>query len=234
LSSPQGTVVVTGGGSGIGAAVAGALHRAGFDTVAADVAPGDGVVALDVRDEAGWETVMAGIDRLAGVVNCAGIRSHTSLEEMTLDAWRQVVDTNLTGTFLGTRAALRRCRAQGSGGVVVNMASVAAFVPTPHQAHYVATKGGIVAFTKAAALEGGPLGVRVNALAPGPILTPLIAQGMGDPDVLARVEGRIPLGRIGQVADVTGVVTFLFSEAAAYLTGATIPVDGGWLSQGPV
>jgi NAD(P)-dependent dehydrogenase (short-subunit alcohol dehydrogenase family) len=230
----EGTVVVTGGGSGIGAAVCRALDREGWPTLAVDLRPADGMVSLDVRDEQAWSELMAGVQRLAGVVNCAGIRTHSSLEEMELEAWRDVVETNLTGTFLGVRAAFRKLRAQATAGVVVNMSSVAAFVPTPYQAHYVATKAAIVQLTKAAALEGGPHGVRVNAVAPGPTLTPLIAEGMSDPANLSMVEGKIPLGRIGQADDIAGVVSFLFSDAAGYLNGVTIPVDGGWLTRGPL
>jgi NAD(P)-dependent dehydrogenase (short-subunit alcohol dehydrogenase family) len=234
VNSPEGTIVVTGGASGIGAAICTSLEAAGWPVTAADVAEVRGVAALDVRDENSWVALMAGIDRLAGVVNCAGIRTHALIEDMTLREWRDVLDTNLTGTFLGTRAAFRKMRSQDCAGSVVNVASIAAFVPTPRVAHYVASKGGVVQFTKAAALEGGPHGIRVNAVAPGPTMTPLVAAHVSDPGAVEAVGARIPLGRMGVPEDVAGVVAFLFSEAAGYLNGVTIPVDGGFLTKGPI
>jgi NAD(P)-dependent dehydrogenase (short-subunit alcohol dehydrogenase family) len=230
LKSPDGAIVVTGGGSGIGAAICEALRADGWKTVAADRVPGDEIAELDVRSEPSWEALLTKLDRLAGVVNCAGTRTITSIEEMELSAWREVLEVNLTGTFLGTKWAFRKLRAQGTPGVVVNLGSVASFIPTPMQAHYVSSKAAIVNFTKAAAVEGGPNGIRVNGVAPGPTLTPLIAEGMKNPANLAAVEGRIPLGRIAQPTDVAGVVSFLLSDPAAYLNGVTIPVDGGWLA----
>ena len=153
---------------------------------------------------------------------------------MTLREWRDVLETNLTGTFLGTRAAFRKMRSQDCAGSVVNVASITAFVPTPRVAHYVASKGGVVQFTKAAALEGGPHGIRVNAVAPGQeTMTPLVAAHVSDPGAVEAVGARIPLGRMAVPEDVAGVVAFLFSEAAGYLNGVTIPVDGGFLTKGP-
>ena len=234
MNGPAGSIVVTGGASGIGAAICTGLATAGWQVVAADVAQVRGVAALDVRDEDSWATLMAGVSRLAGVVNCAGVRTHALIEDMTLREWRDVLDTNLTGTFLGTRAAFRQLRSQGSSGSVVNVASITAFVPTPRVAHYVASKGAVVQFTKAAALEGGPHGIRVNAVAPGPTLTPLVAAHVAEPGAVEAVGARIPLGRMAQPEDVAGVVTFLFSDAASYLNGVTIPVDGGFLTKGAI
>jgi NAD(P)-dependent dehydrogenase (short-subunit alcohol dehydrogenase family) len=230
---PGATVIVSGGGSGIGAAIVALLAVEGWDTVAADVVPAEDVHPLDVRDEDQWQAVMEEVEVLGGVVNCAGIRTHSTLEDMELAAWQQVIDTNLTGAFLGTRAAFRKFRRQGSGGAIVNLGSVASFVPTPNQAHYVATKTAIVGLTKAAALEGARQGIRVNAVAPGPTMTPLIAAGLADPATREWLAGKIPAGRIGDADDVAQVVAFLFSDAARYVTGVTIPVDGGWLVAGP-
>jgi meso-butanediol dehydrogenase/(S,S)-butanediol dehydrogenase/diacetyl reductase len=226
---PDNKVIVTGGGSGIGAAVCTLLSERGWTPVPADIRPPDGGELLDVTDEASWDALVQRVGPFSGLVNSAGIRSHTTLADMSFDAWRKVVDINLTGTFLGTRAAIRMFAQTGVAGAVVNVGSIASFIATPMQAHYVASKGAVRTFTKAAALEGAPQGIRVNAVAPGPVLTPLVQDSWADPERLKTVEGMIPMGRVGQPAEVAEAILFLLSPAASFIAGITLPVDGGWL-----
>ena len=223
-------VLVSGGRSGIGAACCEVLAGAGWQVVAADLDPGPQGVTLDVRDPAAWTAAIDAVGPLDAVVNCAGIRTRAGLVDMTMDQWDQVVSTNLTGTFLGTQALFRHLMDAARPGGVVNMASVNFQSAVPGQAHYVASKAAVVAFTKAAAIEGAPLGIRVNAVAPGAIHTPMLEQRLAEPGQREWLEERIPLHRIGAPGDPARAVEFLLSDAASYITGVTLPVDGGWLA----
>lgn len=224
------TVLVSGGGSGIGRACCEVLSAEGWRAVPADITPPTGGVTLDVRDEAAWQAAFEAVGEIDALVNCAGIRTRSALVDMTLDQWDEVLATNLTGTFLGTRSLFRHLRQTARPGGVVNIASVNAQAAVAGQAHYVASKAAIVAFTKAAAIEGAPEGIRVNAVAPGAILTPMLEQRLADPGQHQWLENRVPLHRIGMPEDPARAVAFLLSDAASYVTGATLPVDGGWLA----
>jgi NAD(P)-dependent dehydrogenase (short-subunit alcohol dehydrogenase family) len=114
----------------------------------------------------------------------------------------------------------------------VNIASVNAIIAVPGQAHYVASKGGVAALTKAAAIEGAPMGIRVNAIAPGPIRTPMTEERLVDPAQVEWLQGRVPLGRVGEAPEMGQVAAFLLSAAASYVTGTTIYADGGWVANG--
>ncbi len=244
-------VVVTGAARGIGFACARRLVEAGATVVLADVdgaavaaaaislGPAASAATLDVTDEAAVveffarvRTVHGGVDIL---VNNAGIFPQTLVLAMPVAEWDRVLAVNLRGVFLCTREAARAMTARGRG-VIVNMASMDAYHPTwTGLAHYDASKGGVVAFTRALALELAPHGIRAVGVAPGNIDTEG-ARAMAlnlPPDEIARMaatgDARLPLGRTGTADDVARVVCFLASDLAAYITGTTVLVDGGYL-----
>jgi NAD(P)-dependent dehydrogenase (short-subunit alcohol dehydrogenase family) len=224
----MGRVLVTGAGSGIGAACCDVLERYGWTVVRTDLRADGDVLALDTTDEAAWDDLMRSIGPVDGLVTCAGIRERGMIADTGLDAWERHLRVNLTGTWLAIRAFLRSIAPTGAPGSIVTVASVNATIAVPNQAHYVASKGGIVALTRAAALEGAPLGVRANSIAPGPIRTPMAEERLSDPAQVAWLTGRVPLGRIGEPEEIGEVAEFLLSARASYITGEVLYVDGGW------
>jgi NAD(P)-dependent dehydrogenase (short-subunit alcohol dehydrogenase family) len=231
--------LVTGGSSGIGRSTAALLTERGARVAILDSSTdGAGVldtvsVRGDVRDEASVRAaVAAACEALDGsidvVVNAAGIYRVTSADELTVGEWDDGLDTNLRGTFLVSQS-LMQAEPSGSLRAIVNVASTAAFVGDAREpaAHYNASKAGIVALTRQLAIEWADRSVRVNAVAPGVIDTPML-QLMSDPSRgSAYLESRVPLRRLGGADEVAEVIAFLASDRAAYVTGATVPVDGG-------
>jgi NAD(P)-dependent dehydrogenase (short-subunit alcohol dehydrogenase family) len=226
---PTTKVIVSGGASGIGAATCERLAIAGFDPVAADLTAGPGVVPLDVADENSWAAVFDQVGPVAGLVNCAGIRTRSMIVDTEFADFERHMRVNVTGTWLGIRELFRRHR-PGTSAAVVNIASVNATIAVPGQSHYVASKGAIASLTKAAALEGAPLGIRVNAIGPGPIRTPMTEERLVDPEQVAWLESRIPLGRVGEPPEMASVIEFLLSDASSYVTGTVIYADGVWVA----
>lgn len=224
----MGRVLVTGGGSGIGAATVAHLASAGWEAVVADLNPPAGGQQLDVADEAGWDAVLDAVWPLDGLVNGAGVRTRATITEMAVEQFDRLLAVHARGSFLGLRGVTRRWRAEGRGGAVVNIASVVATHAVPGQIHYVASKAAVAGLTRAAAAELAPHGVRVNAVAPGVIRTPMTADRLGDPEQLAWLEQRVPAGRVGEPSDIAAAVGYLLSPAAGYVTGVVLPVDGGW------
>jgi NAD(P)-dependent dehydrogenase (short-subunit alcohol dehydrogenase family) len=232
--------VVTGGARGIGRAVANRLAADGARVAIVDIdldaggpASGHLELAADVADATALSDAVArAADAFGGLsilVNNAGFGAAKALDRYGDDEWARLVGVNLTGVWHGIRAALPWLRAAGAGGVpasIVNIAGIAASRPTRGEGPYAAAKAGVVALTRTAALEYAPE-VRVNAVSPGYIATRLTRAVVDDATLRARVEGRIPLGRIGGVGDVAGVVAFLCSADAAYVTGQDLIVDGG-------
>jgi len=235
--------IVTGAGRGIGQTVAGMLARHGARVVLADVdlaaaeaaaaeivaAGGQAVgVDTDVSDEAQVEQLVETCVQTFGavdiVVNNAGIIRDATLRKMELDQFRAVLEVNLTGTWLMTRAAAARMREQQSGAIV-NMSSISGKVGLVGQTNYSAAKAGIVGLTKASAKELAPHGIRVNAIQPGLILTPMTAKMREDIKEAKLKE--IPLGRIGDPEEVAGVVLFLASPLSSYVTATVTEVTGG-------
>ncbi len=228
-------VLVTGGGSGIGHAVVEALRQAGAHVVAIDKKPPEGArfdgvmkLGVDVTDEAAvQDAVVRIVDELGGIdglVQCAGVTDDAVLWKMTPEAWREVLDVNLTGAFLMLRAVAPRLRARG-GGAVVNVTSINGMRGKFGQANYAASKAGLIGLTKTAARELGTFGVRVNAVAPGFVNTPMTADL--PVEVVDRALEEAVLGRVSEPADVAAAILFLLSDAARQITGETLRVDGG-------
>ena len=198
-------------------------------------------VAADVSSAADVQRLMAAADDFGGVdilVNNAGIFPFRPVQQMAEAEWDRVLDVNLKGSFLCAQAATARMRARGRGGVILNITSIDSLHPSSvGLAHYDASKGGLQMFTKNLALELAPLGVRVLALAPGAITTEgaraqtqaLQSTGIDLEQIMARFLAKIPLGRMGEPDDIGRVALFLVSDAAAYITGTTVVVDGGVL-----
>ncbi len=225
--------LVTGAASGIGAACCRVLTREGWDVVGADLtAHGDADIhRLDVTDEQAWSELMARVTAdgpLDGLVTSAGIRTRSMIVDTELAEWDRHLRVNLTGTWLAMRAFLRAVPTDGAPRAIVTIASVNATIAVPGQAHYVASKGGIVALTRAAALEGAPLGVRANAIAPGPIRTPMAEERLADPEQVRWLTGRVPLGRVGEPDEIGELAEFLLSPRASYISGEVVSADGGW------
>jgi NAD(P)-dependent dehydrogenase (short-subunit alcohol dehydrogenase family) len=249
--------LVTGGAQGLGEGMAGALAAAGARVMIADIqdsgeqtakALGDehGFVRLDVTDEGDWERAVAEtVQRLGGLdilVNNAGIEITSLITEVDPADIRRMLDVNILGTMLGIKHGLRTMRpggAAGAGGSIVNVASVAATIAFPGIAGYSATKSAVDRLTRVAAMESGKLGygVRVNCIYPGLVPTAMGAGLAKDcaelglfPSPEAAVEavvGLTPAGRLGQVEDMADAVVFLASDAAKFITGIGLPVDGG-------
>jgi len=166
------------------------------------------------------------------LVNNAGICQFKPFLELTEEDWDRTLDINLKGYFLCAKAAAKEMAKQKSG-TIINIASIAmgqVGVGFPALVHYCASKGGIVAMTEAMALELAPYNIRVNAIAPGAIDTPMAAATKQDPKTLEQSLARIPLHRMGQPEEVSNLVLFLASDESSYITGSTIVIDGGWLA----
>ena len=237
--------LVTGAASGIGAGIARGMAEAGARVVVADIdvhaaqataaAIGHGALALalDVTDRAAIAAAATHIDAAHGpvdiLVNNAGIIRRGKITDPTAAAdWDATLAVNLDGPYLVTLAFAEQLRR--TKGAVINIGSIQSFVALPNSAAYTTSKGGVRMLTKALAIELSPHGVRVNAIGPGLIATPLNAQARQNPDYMANFQHRIPLGRIGEPADIAGAAIFLASDLARYVTGVTLPVDGGFLS----
>lgn len=232
-------VLVTGGGSGIGAATCHLFFDEGADVTvldrsmaAAEATAGDEdlfAIECDVRDpEAVSDAVLRAADAMGGltdVVNNAGVGTAKPLLDYTDKEWALLIGVNLTGTFNVLRAAGRILLAEG-GGSIVNNASLTGLRPTRGEGPYSAAKAGVLNLTQTAALELAPT-VRVNAVAPGMIRTPLTELVVANDEWRRAAESGTPLGRVGEAAEVAEVIAFLCSDAASYVTGQTIVVDGG-------
>jgi glucose 1-dehydrogenase len=161
------------------------------------------------------------------LVNNAGIEKHAPFWEVTEDDYDRVLDINLKGTFFATQAMVLHLRSNRRSGRIINISSVHEDLPFPNFAAYCASKGGLRMLTRNLGVELGPLGITVNNIAPGAIETPINSALLNNPAKLGALLGQIPLGRLGQPDDVAGLATFLASDDAAYVTGATFVVDGG-------
>jgi len=238
-------VVVTGGARGQGEAEARACVAGGARVVLTDVLDEEGhavaadlgdaarFLVHDVRDEKAWNavigTAVTTFGRLDGLVNNAGIYRPRPIDEETRDSYLGVLEVNLVGTFLGLQAAIEPMRETG-GGSIVNIASIAGVQGYAWQSAYASSKWGVRGLTRVASIELGLVGIRVNAVLPGAIDTPMLPVPR-DGDIDARFRHQ-PVPRAGKPEEVAEVVTFLLSDASAFVTGAEIVIDGG-ASAGP-
>lgn len=221
--------LVTGGASGIGGATAGLLLASGAQVVRADIEAGENVLHLDVHDESEIVEVVGRCVREYGrldlLVNAAGITLRRASLETRLAEWDDVQEVNLRGTFLCCREA---ARAMGEhGGAIVNVSSQLAIAPTGGRAAYVASKAGVIGLTRSLAVEWAPK-IRVNAVAPGVTRTPMIEAIERDEPTRRSFEEKIPLGRFAEPEEIARVILFLGSDAASYVTGHILVVDGGY------
>ncbi|WP_418063809.1 SDR family NAD(P)-dependent oxidoreductase [Pimelobacter simplex] len=220
--------VVIGGASGIGAATARLLAGSGHRVVVADL-PGTSADAhVDVTDEASVAALLDGVvaehGALHGVVNCAGVSTLARVVDHDAAEWRRVVDVCLTGAFLVLKHAGQRV---ADGGALVSLSSLNARQPGTGLAAYCAAKAGLVALTEVTALELGVRGVRVNAVAPGLVVTPLTAPAMDIPGVRDDYVDNTALGRSGEPDEIAAAIRFLLSDDAAWITGETLDINGG-------
>jgi len=231
MADVSGAALVVGGASGIGRACADALAAAGWPVVVADLRPNPDdadAVVVDVRD---LDAVTAAADRaaaahggLGAVVYAAGTARVTPLLEVAAREWDLVVGVNLTGAFNVLRASAPHIPAGGSCTIISSIDSQA---PVAGLSHYSAAKAGCEALVRSAALELGHRGVRCNAVLPGVVRTPLMAGALDREDVSEAFIAQTPLGRIAEGEDIADVVVFLASRAARWITGVSLPVDGG-------
>jgi cyclopentanol dehydrogenase len=243
--------LISGGARGQGAAEAETFAREGAKVVFGDILDAEGqkveaairagggeavYVHLDVTDEADWQrAVQLAVGRYGGLhilINNAGIViPRVRIEDRTVAEWDRVMAVNARGVFLGTRAAIPAMRRAG-GGSIVNISSVAGIGQSLHQEPaYAASKGAVRIFTKVTAAQHAADKIRCNSVHPGPVDTEMLHSAMPDPEVLRRRLERVPLGRMGTVAEVVTAVLYLASDDAAYVTGSELVIDGGALAQ---
>lgn len=242
-------VLVTGAGSGIGQATCLAFAREGAAVAGADMnleaaqetaqkvtAMGGKAAALQL-DVTQPDFVNAVVERteneLGGIdilVNSAGVREIVAFLELDFAEWQRVISTNLNGTFLCSQAAARQMIAQGQGGKIINLASVAGLVGVPNRAAYVSSKHAVVGLTKEMAMELAEHDIQVNAIAPGVVETGMTAGYFDDPHVVESVRKLHPARRWAQPEEIANLILFLSSAEAHFMTGATYPIDGGFMA----
>ncbi|AXG09773.1 SDR family NAD(P)-dependent oxidoreductase [Haloplanus rubicundus] len=234
------TAIVTGGSSGIGKAIATAYVEEGANVVIASRTESEGTevadeigctyVQTDVREydqvEELVETTVDEFGKLDVMVNNAGIASETPVEEMELDEWGNVVQTDLDGVMHGTKAALPHL--EETDGCIINTASIYGLVGGKGAAAYSAAKGGVVNFTQQVAVDYAEEGVRVNSICPGFVETPMTEELLETDRFYSYVRDNTPMNRPAQPEEIAPLAVFLASDGAGYVTGANIPIDGGW------
>lgn len=241
------SVIVTGGASGIGRAAARGFVAEGARVLVVDRnGAGASAVSAELRDQGATAShfeadiadyvqceamVAAAVSRHGGLhvaFNNAGIPGPFTkkVHEYTLEEWRGMLDVNLTGVFHSIKAEVPALLASG-GGAIVNTGSIASLVAAPHMASYVTAKHGVLGLTRSAALDLIPLGIRVNAVCPGGVRTPMLDNALGNPEFLQALEQSHPIGRIAEPEEVARVVLFLASDEASFIVGDAVAVDGG-------
>lgn len=235
---------VTGGGSGIGAATAQRMAQEGatvvicgrrkapLDAVVQTIQAAGGKAFAVVADVSNEAQIVGALEQAAKdhggldiVVNNAMAFTWGGIDSMSTADWHANFNTSVDGTFWGTRTALQLMKARG--GAIVNISSICGTLGTPYMAGYSAAKAAVINFSRAAAAEGAPAGIRVNVVVPAVVETPATAGMLADEGSRKNTEKLIPMGRVGQPEELANAVLFLASDEASYITGATIPVDGG-------
>jgi NAD(P)-dependent dehydrogenase (short-subunit alcohol dehydrogenase family) len=243
------TALVTGASFGIGRATAVAFAKRGCKVVVVDWKKdnetmdiisnmkGEAIfVHCDVSDEAAMqkliETTVKQYGTLDYAVNNAGIEgSQKSCQDITMEEWDRIQNVNLKGVWLGMKYQIPQMLRQGKGAIV-NVASIAGLIGFPNFSHYVASKHAVVGLTKSVALENSKTGIRINAICPGVIQTPMIDRALGDnEEVRETYRKAIPMSRFGTPDEIAETIIFLCSDAASYITGQAIAADGGWTVQ---
>ena len=243
---PSKTALVTGATEGIGQATAWALADAGHDVIVTDLATAslaetiDGIAArgrralslpLDLREEASISALLPAAEQAFGpigvLVNNAGCTLGQAVVDVTWSEWDQVMDVNLKGGYFLSARMAARCMAEQRPGAIISVASTHGLVGIADRSVYSISKGGIVQMTRALAIEWAKAGIRVNAVAPGTVLTPSRARMLAEPARRQRMLDRIPIGRFPSVEEVAAAIAYLASPAAASVTGQILPVDGG-------
>ena len=241
--------VVVGGSKGIGQAMAEGLAAAGadvilvsrrqaeLDAVARELASGSRAsvkgVAADISSAQGCRELVRRLEDDCGhidiLVNCAGANARSSALEFTEEEWDLVQNTQLKGVFFLCQAAARHMKERGIRGKIINIGSVSSVIGLPNMISYCAAKGGVVQLTRGLAVELAPYGICVNAMIPGYTKTEMTRPVFENPERVAQLLPRIPLNRFAECRDYSGIAVYLASPASDYVTGAAIPVDGGWL-----
>jgi NAD(P)-dependent dehydrogenase (short-subunit alcohol dehydrogenase family) len=242
--------LVSGGARGIGAAITKILAHEGAKVVIGDVledagqktaaeindAGGECVfVRLDVTSEAAWNSAVgeavSRFGKLDILVNNAGVTSRGMIEDISVDDWTRVMDVNVKGGFLGTKASIPLMRANG-GGSIVNISSGAAIAPQPNTSGaYSASKGAVRIFTKSTAIQYAGENIRCNSVHPGPVETDMLNLSREDDTELATMKARVPLGRFGSAEDIAYGVLYLASDESSFVTGSELVIDGGRTAQ---
>ena len=240
-------VLITGAGSGIGRAASLAFAKEGAAIAVADVGiesaqataqavEGLGrkavVIQVNVMEpdsvQAMVDNAVAELGSLDVLINSAGVREITPFLELPVEEWLKVIGTNLTGTFLCSQAVSQHLVARGKGGKIINLSSVAGLMAVPNRAAYVASKHAVVGLTKEMAMELGDKNIQVNAIAPGVVETSMTDGYFDNPDVVASLKKAHPAGRWAQPEEIASLMLFVASDEANFMTGATIPIDGGF------
>lgn len=239
--------VITGGSKGIGTAISKRFGQEQMNVVVnyhsdeqganeavklIEEAGGKGIaVQADVGTEEGNQALIdAAVKEFGDLdvwINNAGMENQYETHELPLEEWKKVLDVNLTGVFLGTKAALNYFLAHDKKGNIINMSSVHEQIPWPTFAHYAASKGGVKLFSETVAMEYAARNIRVNSIGPGAINTPINAKKFADPEQLATTTSMVPMQRIGEPSEVAAAAAWLASDESSYVTGITLFVDGG-------
>jgi len=243
--------IITGARRGMGKSHALTLAKAGAKVVVADISKEDCEIVVEEIKKNGGEAIAVKCDvikkedidnmvkaavgkwgKVDILVNNAGICQFKPFLELTEEEWDRTINVNLRGYFLCAQACAKEMAKQ-KAGVIVNIASVAmgqVGIGFPNLAHYCASKGGIVGMTEAMALELAPYNIRVNAISPGMIETPMIEAVKSDPKTMEAMLAQVPMHRVGKPEEVSNLVLFLASDQSSYVTGSTVVIDGGWLA----